>query len=307
MRCPGCGKELEEEAKSCPKCNRLIVVSARDRLYSQSSESYSGVLHQQGKVIVDQDFSEEVKVATESKETIKDGRVTQPTADHKPIRIIDGSTVIDSTGITFSVTSGIIPIGDFALSIDEPEELISATAIDPDSEISLGTSNYAIFLEVWEDVVLSTEDSSLIEPVLEESGPDASTQFRVGFGWLPLAEKTMTKVELVDFLESKRKDQSHRNLIPVAILEVTEDGPIEVMHNTSEDSPYADVLKPHSIISIKGIGSKMVGPYYVTPVRHKITSSDESDSSQNIRCTNCGNENEKSDKFCRNCGTRITS
>ena len=308
MRCPGCGKELEQEAKSCPKCNRLIVVSARDRLYSQSSKSYSGVLHQQGKVLVDQDFSEEVKVATESKESIKDGRIAQPTADHKPIRIIDGSTVIDSTGITFSVTSGIIPVGDFALSFDEPEERISATAMDPDSEISPSTSSFAIILEVWREVVSAfNEPHALLEPDLEGSGTDTSTQFRVGFGWLPLTERTMTKVELADFLESQRKDQTHRNLVPVAILEVMEDGPIKVTHYTSDDSSYADVLKPHSIISIKGLGSKMVGPYYVTAIRHKIASSDESVSSQRIRCTNCGNENEKSDKFCRNCGNRIIS
>lgn len=307
MRCPGCGKELEPVARYCPKCNRLIVISARDRLYSQSSESYPSVLHQQGKVIVDKDLSEEVKVTAESKDTIKENRVAQPTADHKPIRIIDGSTVIDSTGITFSVTSGIIPVGDSVLSFDEPEERISATAMNPDSEISPSTSNYVIYLEAWEEVVSSTEDSSLIEPDLEGAGPDTSTQFRVGFGWIPLTEKTITKVELADILKSQRKDQTRRNLVPVAILEVTEDGHIEVMHYTSEDSPYANVLKPSSIISIKGLGSKMAGSYYLTPVRHKIVESDESDSSQKIHCTNCGNENEKGDKFCRNCGTRIAS
>ena len=150
MKCPRCGKELEQDAKSCPKCKRLIVVSSRDRLYSKSSGSYSGVAHQQGKVIVDQDYNEEVKVATERKETVKEGRVAKPTAGHKPVRIVDGSAVIDSTGITFSMTSGIIPVDDFALSFDEPEERITATAMDPDSEISSSIRKYIVFLEVWE-------------------------------------------------------------------------------------------------------------------------------------------------------------
>jgi len=307
VKCPGCGKELEQEAKSCPKCKRLIVVSSRDRLYSKSSGSYSGVAHQQGRVIVDQDYSEEVKVAAERKETVKEGLVVQPTKDHKPIRIVDGSAVIDSTGITFSVTSGIIPVDDFALSFDEPEERISATAMDPDSEISSSIRKYLVFLEVWEDEVSGIDDSSLIEPASEGSEPDTATQFRVGFGWLPLTEETVAKDAIADFLESKKKEQTPRNLVQVAILEVTENGRIEVTHYVSDDSLYADVLKPHSIISIQGLGSKMDGPYYVTGVRHKIASSDESDASQTNRCTKCGTENVNSNKFCTKCGTRITS
>ena len=128
-----------------------------------------------------------------------------------------------------------------------------------------------------------------------------------GFDTLKPRPSPSRPVALLDYDKSQRKDQTHRNLVPVAILEVMEDGPIKVTHYTSDDSSYADVLKPHSIISIKGLGSKMVGPYYVTAIRHKIASSDESVSSQRIRCTNCGNENEKSDKFCRNCGNRIIS
>ena len=303
MKCPRCGKELEQDAKSCPKCKRLIVVSSRDRLYSKSSGSYSGVAHQQGKVIVDQDYNEEVKVAPERKETVREGRVAQPTAGHKPIRIVDGSAVIDSTGVTFSMTSGIIPVDDFALSFDEPEERITATAMDPDSEISSSTRKYLVFLEVWEEEVSGIEDSDLIEPALE--GSDTSARLRVGFGWLPLTDETVAKDAITDFLESKKKDQTPRNLVPVAILEVVKDGHIAVTHFASDDSLYADVLKPHSIISIQGLGSKMEGPYYVTGIRHKIASSDESDSSQTNHCPKCGTENVESNKFCRKCGTRI--
>ena len=166
MRCPGCGKELKIEAKSCPNCNRLLVVSARDRLYSQSTESYAGVRHQQGRVQVDQDFNEEIKVTTESEEKIEDEVDAQSKAGHKPIR---------------------------------------------------------------------TE------------------------------------------------------------------------HGSSNDSPYAHVLKPHSTIDVKGLGSKMAGSSYVPAIRHEIAAADESESTQRLQCTNCDSEIEKSDKFCRTCGTRITS
>ncbi|MHA2351898.1 MAG: double zinc ribbon domain-containing protein [Candidatus Thorarchaeota archaeon] len=74
----------------------------------------------------------------------------------------------------------------------------------------------------------------------------------------------------------------------------------------SNDSPYADILKPHSSISVKGLGSKMSGSHYVTATRHKITVSDESDSSQKIRCPKCGTVNDNSVHYCRKCGSRIT-
>jgi rRNA maturation endonuclease Nob1 len=74
----------------------------------------------------------------------------------------------------------------------------------------------------------------------------------------------------------------------------------------SDDSLYSDILKPRSRISTKGFGSKMSGTSHVTGTRHTITTSNDSDSSIKIRCTKCGTVNDKSDQFCRNCGTRTT-
>ena len=76
---------------------------------------------------------------------------------------------------------------------------------------------------------------------------------------------------------------------------------------SSGDSLYAHVLKPRSSISVKGLGSRMTGSSYVKANQHKISPSDESESSQRIRCKNCRTENVKSDRFCKKCGTRITS
>ena len=84
--------------------------------------------------------------------------------------------------------------------------------------------------------------------------------------------------------------------------------PIRTVDVTSSDnSSYTDVLKPHSSVRIKGVGSRMAGSPYVKANRHKITTSDESESSQKIRCGNCRTENVKSNRFCKNCGTRLTS
>jgi rRNA maturation endonuclease Nob1 len=78
-------------------------------------------------------------------------------------------------------------------------------------------------------------------------------------------------------------------------------------HRSSGDSPYADVLKPRSTVDVRGLGSKMAGRSNVTAVRHKITDSDKSESSQIIRCMTCSAINDKSDHICRNCGARIAS
>ncbi len=73
----------------------------------------------------------------------------------------------------------------------------------------------------------------------------------------------------------------------------------------SDGSRYEDVLKPRSRISIKGVGSRMSGQSKVPAVRHKITSSSESDSSEKIRCMKCNTVNDKSDRFCKKCRTRL--
>ena len=80
-----------------------------------------------------------------------------------------------------------------------------------------------------------------------------------------------------------------------------------IVSSASNDSLYADVLKPRSRISVKGLGSKMSGTSHVTTTRHKIPTSDKPDSSLKIRCMKCNTVNDKSDRFCRNCRTRMTS
>ena len=69
---------------------------------------------------------------------------------------------------------------------------------------------------------------------------------------------------------------------------------------------YEDVLKPRSQVSLKGVGARMSGSSRVRATRHKISDS-EFDSSLKIRCLKCGTVNEKGDRNCRNCGSRITS
>ena len=79
-----------------------------------------------------------------------------------------------------------------------------------------------------------------------------------------------------------------------------------IVASASTDSPQADILKPQSRVSTKGVGSRMSGTSRVAATRHEISTSDRPDSSQKVRCMKCNTVNEKSDRFCRNCRTRIT-
>ncbi|MGY5874934.1 MAG: DUF6519 domain-containing protein [Candidatus Thorarchaeota archaeon] len=301
MRCPGCRAEIESDAKNCPKCGRLIVVGGRDRLYAPSGDSYSGVIHQQGRVMTDSDYSEEVEIRTERRE--KEGETVLARKETQPIRIADDTIDMNPTGFTFKVTSGTLSIGEIAIAIEDTEETISATSLDPDAEVVTDPSRYIIFLEVWTQESSATEDPELVEPALDE--PDTSSRVRIGFRWLALTEKEVTQVEVAELLKTQLEDDSHRSLVPIAVAEVSEDQTIKVVHYTSRDTPYSDVLKPYHLVSVKGVGSKMDGAYYITAVRHEIAPPDESDSTQKIRCKQCRTENEEGDQFCRNCGVRI--
>jgi len=79
-----------------------------------------------------------------------------------------------------------------------------------------------------------------------------------------------------------------------------------IVVKASSDSIYADVLKPQSRVSTKGLGSRMSGTSRVATTRHKISTSPKSDSSLKVRCMKCNTVNEKSDRFCKNCRTRTT-
>jgi len=303
VRCPGCGVEIETDTKSCPKCGRLIVVGSRDRLYARSEESYSGVLHQQGRVMTDGDLSEEVEIRTDGQEKV--GKALSAQKETPSIRIVDDTITMDSRGFTFKVTSGAVLIGDLVIAIDDTEEIISATSLDQDAEVVNDPSRYIVFLEAWTQEVSATEDSELLEPAISE--PDTTSRVRIGFRWSALTENEETQVEVAELLEAHLKDESHRFLVPIAIVEVSEDQTIKVVHYTSVGTLYSDVLKPHAHIRIKGVGSKMDGDYYITEVRHEITPPDESRSTKKIRCKQCRAENEVGDQFCRNCGMRILS
>jgi hypothetical protein len=300
MKCSGCGKELKPDTISCPNCGRLITIHTR--FSSKSSTPYTGVIQQQGRVMTDHDYDEETKIVTERKEKISSDTSTQQKVNQKTFRIVDDSAAIDSTGITFNITSGKIPVGNLALSFDEPEEGISATAMNPDTAISTDNRKYLIFLEVWEEAVTSIDDSDLISVDVE--GPSTSSQYNVGFRWLPATDKTIANPDLVDTIESQKKDHQKRHLVPLAVLDATKKGPISVTHFTHE---FSDLLKPRSTINIESLGSKMDGSHYVASIRHEILPSDEAENSERIECGFCGAVNDRNDKFCQNCGAAIVS
>ena len=80
---------------------------------------------------------------------------------------------------------------------------------------------------------------------------------------------------------------------------------VKISNEGQDDLLYSDVLKHHSSIEVRSAGSRMGGTHHVKSVRHKIGASDESE--QKTRCPNCRTENQKRDRFCKKCGTGISS
>jgi predicted RNA-binding Zn-ribbon protein involved in translation (DUF1610 family) len=72
MKCPGCGVELKPDERTCPYCGKPIIAASTGRQFSQRRE-YSGVRHQQGRVVTDDDVDEETTIRTEEHERLKPG------------------------------------------------------------------------------------------------------------------------------------------------------------------------------------------------------------------------------------------
>ena len=83
-------------------------------------------------------------------------------------------------------------------------------------------------------------------------------------------------------------------------------GVLQQQGRVETDQDYnEDRLKPHSSVSLRGVGSRFSGSSRVRSVRHNIETSND-DSSSKVRCLSCGTVNDDSAKKCRSCGARIT-
>jgi hypothetical protein len=316
MRCPGCGTTLDSDAKSCPKCGRLIIVGTRDRLYAETGDSHIGSLDTVGKGSLIGDTSEQSIDVIEEDDVTEGSELASQLKDYPPLEIVESSVVVDESSIKFDVTKGILVLDDKALYLEKPEKKIEATPLEENSakssdkvQKSSEQQVYGIFLEVTREHSKNIQHLSSMEASFDRveatiKGSDTSTTFRVDFRWLSLDEMPMSRDKLLDLLELYRKKESEWFLVPIATVEVFDGKVTSIEPYTSEDTRYSDILKPHRLVRIKGAGTRMDTDYFVTAVHHEIGSSNQSDSTSTTRCSNCGREIESTSKFCRDCGAR---
>ena len=316
MRCPGCGTTLDPDAKSCPKCGRLIIVGTRDRLYAETGDSHIGSLDTVEKGSLIKDTSKQSIDVSEENDRIEGSDLDPQLKDYPPLEIVESSVVVDESSIRFDVTKGILILDDKVLYLEKPESKIEATPLEENSanpsERVLKSSEqqvYAIFFVVTREHSeniqhLSSMDASFDRVEATIKGSDTSTPFRVDFRWLSLDDMPMNRDKLLDLLELYRKKESEWFLVPFAAVEVLNGKVTSIEQYTSDDTGYSDLLKPHRLVRIKGAGTRMDADYFVTAVHHEMGQSNQSNSTSKKRCSNCGREIESTSKFCRYCGAR---
>lgn len=146
------------------------------------TDNFSGVLHQQGRVLLDQDWNASTQIQTLWKETvgqdvIGDGLVAVPAAEPDGLKILSASTTATGVDVVLNTGrawvdgvhfhySGAVPLHAdyFSPPLQSPQENIAS--------IAAGTRD-AVVLEVWDEAFSAYQAPlELLEPAL--GGPDTT-------------------------------------------------------------------------------------------------------------------------------------
>ena len=196
---------------------------------------YSGVLHQQGRVLLDRDWNEAAIItaawrAAAGRDTFGAGILAVPVSGIGAFKVLSAST--DGVVVKLQVDAGRAWADGLSLALDAPAT-VTATWLGPPYQapqasaatIADGVRDLVV-LDVWEDVVNGFQDPlDLIEPAL--GGPDTTerTQVFATFKLLRLGpnEDCSAAAGLVDDDGAKGK----LTVSPAPVLTITGDCPVE--------------------------------------------------------------------------------
>lgn len=196
---------------------------------------YSGVLHQQGRVLLDRDWNEAAAIAAvwrsaAGRDTFGGGVLAVPISNVQAFKVLSATT--DGTQIKLELDAGRAWADGLSLSLDA-KSTFTATYFAPPfqspqakpSTIADGVRDLVV-LDVWEDTVSGFQDPlNLIEPAL--GGPDTTERTQV-FANLKLLrlgpnDDCSAVAQLADDFSAKGK----LTVSPAPILNVTGDCPLE--------------------------------------------------------------------------------
>lgn len=196
---------------------------------------YSGVLHQQGRVLLDRDWNEAAVIAASwrsaaGRDTFGDGVLAVPISNIQAFKVLSATT--DGTQVQLELDAGRAWANGLSLTLDA-KSTFTATYFAPPfqspqalpSTIADGVRDLVV-LDVWEDTVSGFQDPrNLIEPAL--GGPD-TTERTQAFSHLKLLrlgpnDDCSAVAKLADDFNAKGKI----TVSPAPILNITGDCPLE--------------------------------------------------------------------------------
>ncbi|MEO7232692.1 MAG: DUF6519 domain-containing protein [Polaromonas sp.] len=196
---------------------------------------YSGVLHQQGRVLLDRDWNEAAAIAAgwraaAGRDTFGEGVLAVPIASIKAFKVLSAST--DGTGVKVELNAGRAWADGLSLVLDQTSTFTATYFAPPfltpqatPASIAAGVRDLVV-LDVWEDTVSGFKDPlNLIEPAL--GGPDTTerTQSFVNLKLLRLGpnEDCNAAAGLADDFSAKGR----LTVSPAPVLTITGDCPLE--------------------------------------------------------------------------------
>ncbi|SHN08814.1 DUF6519 domain-containing protein [Rhizobacter sp. OV335] len=196
---------------------------------------YSGVLHQQGRVLLDRDWNEAAAIAATwrsavGRDTFGAGVLAVPVSGTAAFKVLDAST--DGAVVKVRLDAGRAWADGLSLTLDKPASFLASYFAPPFQSPTATAKTIAdgvrdlVVLEAWEDTLSGFQDPlHLIEPAL--GGPDTTerTQAYISLKLLRLGpnEDCSAAAGLADDLGSRGR----LTVSPAPVLNITGDCPLE--------------------------------------------------------------------------------
>ena len=155
---------------------------------ARPTENYTGVLHQQGRVLLDADWNEERQIEAFLRETLGQdvigaGVLAAPAGELASFRVREAKVVGDQVSVTLEPGRGWVD--GILVSTPSPATDLPGSYLPPPfnaagvsvADIKEGVRDVVV-LEVWEESVSGFQDTGLLEPAL--AGPDTTERVRAG-------------------------------------------------------------------------------------------------------------------------------
>jgi len=181
-----------------------------DRAQVVMQNNFCGVLHQQGRVLLDNDWNTQTVITTNwqdqaGKDIFGPSIAAIPANEVKNFKIQARTINIESDQICFDITAGRIWADGLLLYLGQPGEVLArtATAVYPKPPSTEGAEQYLILLEIWRNVINGYQlPDLLLDPALGGTDTTERLQTEFAFRFLNLPIEDMTCPDMLDLIKT---------------------------------------------------------------------------------------------------------